>query len=179
MQWIRNCLIIHRSNFSADKSHAQKSVIIYQACQTSKIPQIACSLRRVEVKSPLDFRDTTWRAKFFLVGWLVECLVGFFVVCVWFLCFSCALLVHLISVSGKIMVSIFPSFHFILLAMKTMKNPVDQVMLKTPQSMFCIRRQNSEFKRCHCPLSILWIECSCVAEMWSEMLERAFFRQKA
>lgn len=106
------------------------SVIIYQACQTSKIPPISCCLQRIEVKSTVDSGDRTGRENegFFLVGWLVFCLCvyGF---CV---CFSCALLVHLISVSGKVMVSIFPSFYFIPLAMKTMKNHVDQVILKTP-----------------------------------------------
>lgn len=103
------------------------SVIIYQACQTSKIPPIACSLQRIEVKSTLDSGDTTGRVNFFLalVGWLVFCL------CVCGFSFSCALLVHLVSVSGKVMVSILPSFHFKPLAMKTTKNHVDQVMLKT------------------------------------------------
>lgn len=66
--------------------------------------------------------------------WLVCWLLGFFVcVCVFFVVFfTCALLVHLISVSDKVMVSIFPSFNFIPLVMKTIKNRVDQVMLKTP-----------------------------------------------
>lgn len=107
--------------------YKNSSVIIYQACQTSKIPPIACSLQRIGVKSTLDSGDTTGRVNFFLalVGWLFFCL------CVCGFSFSCALLVHLVSVSGKVMVSILPSFHFKPLAMKTTKNHVDQVMLKT------------------------------------------------
>ena len=137
------------------------SVIIYQACQTPEVPPVVRSLQRIEFKSTLDSGGTTGRVKSFFS----------------FFFFSCALFVLLISGSGKLMVPIFPSFYFILLAncqwkkWKTMLTKQCWKHLK----VLCIRKQNSQFKRWHCPLPILWIERSSVAVMCSEVLEVTFF----
>ena len=88
-----------------------------------------------------------------------------------------ALLVLLIWRSGKLVIPIFPSFSLIPLAnqWKKWRNILTKQCWKHFKAL-CIRKQNSQFKRWHCPLSILQIECSSVAEMCSEMLEVTFFR---
>lgn len=136
------------------------SVVTYQECQTPQIPPIVCSLQRIELKSNLDSGDTTGSVKSFLFFFFS-------------LCTACTPDFRVRWADGSYF-SQLPFHTFSKLSMK--KNEKKTILTKQcwkHLKALCIRKQNSQFKRWHCPLSTLWIGCPSVAEMlrdaWSDI----------